>query len=255
MRRNQGFTVVELMVGMAILGLLAGLLLPGVQAARESARAIQCKNNLHQIALATDLFHDKAVGIGVGAGFTVIRLGCGCTIQIPDGNSGLTGAVGDYGGNHGDLSPGAFGLPTDFYFGGNGTGVIISSRADCLKGVPTNWIDRLSKKDVIDGTSLTILTGEMHVPLGKIGQSPQDAFIFNGNEFSSSTRIGGPTLPIVQNLRSEGNSLVSWGSWHRGICHFAMCDGSTKSINNMIDTDLLGHLCNRADGQIAEVAP
>jgi hypothetical protein len=208
--------------------------------------------------------HDKSIRSGVVSAFhcasrrgpTTAETRNYETDPAPCGCGGFRkqvgGALADYVASHGHPGPTMNGGPDSFQWGGNGTGIITSSRAVCEDWKPVAWIDRIGVRHVKDGMSNTIVAGEKHIVLEELGAYPYDPPAYDGDVLQGFARIGGPGYPIAAGPSDTATDFLSFGSWHIGVCNFVFGDGSVHGLTPATDTEILGALCNRNDGTVVD---
>lgn len=184
-----------------------------------------------------------------------------CSIEgdIPDapweGRVHYPGALSDYGGVVGDN------MEEDFvWYGGNG--VIVIARFPWLYlnwRVPLQLAPARSQvrfEDVTDGLGNTLFFGEKHVRPGTFGVNTPatldaahgDGSIYNGDHPWVVARAAGQRQPLARNPNEPFR--MQFGSWHPGVCNFALGDGAVRALRTDIDVSVLSRLARRADGEV-----
>lgn len=162
------------------------------------------------------------------------------------------GAVGDYAACGG----GRTGYPGLLDEGPGADGAMVTAYTTQKNNVVTYWKERLSLKNLTDGTSVTFLFGEKHVPLGHWGDNQSDSSIYNGDFQRSTSRVAGPfnstyDFSLAQSPTDVAGGTERWqrifGSYHSGVAGFVFADGAVRQLSTDTSPSILRGLAVRND--------
>ncbi|QDU52037.1 putative major pilin subunit [Gimesia panareensis] len=310
--RRRGFTLIELLVVIAIIAILIALLLPAVQQAREAARRSQCKNNLKQLGLALQNYHDThgvfppggVIGLCGGTPPTNLTGLQECTDQHSLGGNWLLYILPqmeqsplwdkaapvlnsrdplDYMNNiFGHYSPAAYRCPSHpwdrrsnvafrslehmsrgNYAANYGKGNLTASYTNSSGGVFT-INSSISIRDIKDGTSNTLLTGELNY-INDNTSDARGAWVYSGmggSAFSTGRNPNSTTPDILPKCSSttempcteanDGTQIAALRSQHVGGVQVGLADGSCRFISENISQTIYQALGTRANREVID---
>jgi prepilin-type N-terminal cleavage/methylation domain-containing protein/prepilin-type processing-associated H-X9-DG protein len=275
-RARRAFTLVEILVAIAIIGVLVALLLPAVQHARESARRVQCQNNLRQMVIGLHNFADvrghfpsayESTGTSPGWGFGAFILPYVEQRNVFDAAQVATLAFG----NGVNPAPATaltqtklalFRCPSDSAPALNPVRLdhgLANYRAVAGPLPPSTFIadfdyggalfqnSRLRLARITDGTSCTLAIGECIFD----ARTDKRAALWAG-----MTGLRDSTVWVSDVMWSvddgpacmNGEAPQAFSSRHTGGVYFAFCDGSVRLFYDRADAVVMKWLAGRDDG-------
>ena len=279
-RKCGGFTLVELLVVVAIIGILIGMLLPAVQQVREAARRTVCANNLSQLGVALHNYEfgyqhlpagvtDSAPGpiISQEKGLHVSFL---VTLLPYIEERGVADRFDITAGTYAPANAPAREMPIDTFlcpsqWGDSlnvGATAAISHYAGCHHGTEApidddnNGLLFLNSKvaygDIYDGSSNTILVGEFFNAPDSFGwASGTRASLRNTGDMINlalgAWGAGGPaSIDLTSSLPTD--QVGGFGSNHSGGANFCLASGALTFLSENTSATLYNNLGNRQDG-------
>lgn len=271
-RAGFGFTLMEVLVVIAIIAILLALLLPAVQQVRAASRRLQCANHLRQIGLALHNYHDAHSVLPPGSvvlgPIHPVQTGWGWgTFVLPQlEQTGLYSAIdfdlGNLVGANTTLSgqplP-VFCCPSDAALSQvsvdiPGVGPTLIAHGNyCASGTMLFEVSSVRFRNVTDGLSQTLLVGERRQTSGGSGSTTS---AWCGTLAHQSDYLLFHSLPHLRVLSGQTvNSDSTFNSRHPGGVHFLLGDGAVRLLSESLDANVYHALSTPAGGEVVSDAP
>jgi prepilin-type N-terminal cleavage/methylation domain-containing protein len=275
---RRGFTLLELLVVVAIISVLIALLLPAVQQAREAARRMGCRNNLSQIALALHNYHATHRVLPPGSVNETGPVKVGVTTDnhfgwiaqiLPELDEVNVWKQIDFTKTsyqqpsgflrspkvlHCPTRPGGFAPYAGCY---NDSAAPIDTDNNGVLFLNSS----VRMQDITDGRSHTLLVGEVLASSSFAWYQGTEATLhYSGGAMDSLQDFAGPTAVYgevtPENLNNSNAAAAAavlpmrFGSPHADGAHLALADGAVRFVSSRIDGHILQQLGNRHDGEV-----
>jgi prepilin-type N-terminal cleavage/methylation domain-containing protein len=279
-RQRHAFTLIEILVVIALIAVLIGLLLPAVQKAREAASRISCANNLKQLSLALHTYASDRNQFPPGYKAPKFDAGWGWGAYLLPylEQSALQNALGVHTRIFGDgRNPVP---PTELsqtrlsvFICPNDTGPDLNTikrnhgksnyRGVCGPSIPLYFIpdtdyggvlfqnSQIRIIDIADGTSNTLALGECMLDEA----TNKVAALWVGMDSSSTGQVFvSDVFWSVDNgdFRINGPGPQAFSSRHPEGAFFGFCDGSVRFMRDTVDVRKIQILAGRSDGEISD---